>query len=163
MTMAILWTAGVACTAAKPPPELLSPAPQEAESCFHLPVRQQPLNPSTLLDALSGHAPSELPAGLGLYGLWGELEGSGAPRGYAIWVDGSCRSVAVTTWATSEQIDEGPRVGLFTLTSEIPSTCVRPGPAPCLAYRAPLSPGLVEVAIVGIDRVAADGIVRKIE
>jgi hypothetical protein len=127
-----------------------------------MPIRAQAMDPSTILQGLDGHVPTDLPRGFGLEGLFDGGEGSGAPKGSAIWVDASCRSVSVTTWATSAEVGEGPRVGLFTLTSAVPPTCVSPGPTPCLAYRARLAPGLVEVDTVGIDRADADEIISSI-
>ena len=161
IALGIVWVAALACSPEAPPPSLISPAPRVSERCFHFPIRDPSLNPATILDALNGHVPTALPPGFGLYGLWGGGEGEGAARGHAIWADASCRTVAVTTWAVSEEVGEGPRVGPFTLTAGVPSTCTRPGPTPCLAYRAELSPGLVQVDIVGIDRAAADEIVRS--
>ena len=163
LALAIMCTMGLGCSPSTPPPSLVSAAPPEANNCIKASIRLASLDPATILDALDGHVPTALPTGFGLLGLWGVGEGRGEMKGYAIWADDSCRTVAVGTWVVGDPVGEGPRVGAFTLTSEVPSTCVRPGPAPCLAYRARLSPGLVEVAVVGIDRSAADEIVRSME
>ena len=128
-----------------------------------MPIRTQRLDPATMLEVLDGHVPEELPAGFGLVGVFGGGEGSGAATGSAMWVDASCRSVSVTAWATSDVVGTGPRVGLFTLTSAVPPTCISPGPRPCLTYRARLDPGLVEVDIVGVDRSEADEVVASIQ
>jgi hypothetical protein len=116
-----------------------------------------------MLQQLDGHVPSDLPAGFGLVGLWDGGGGrSGDPKGFAMWLDASCRNISVTTWTTADPIPEGPRVGLFTLVSFVPPTCPSPGPRPCFAYRAHVTPGLAEVDIVGVRRAEADEIVRSI-
>jgi hypothetical protein len=146
-----------------PAASLTSPAPAAAGRCLQMPIRAERLDPGRMLEVLDGHVPEELPAGFGLVGVFGGEQGSSAPKGSAIWVDSACRTVSITTWATSEAIGPGPRVGLFALTSAVPSTCISPGPMPCLAYRAGLDPGLVAVDIVGIDRSNADDVVRSIQ
>jgi hypothetical protein len=128
-----------------------------------MPIREQQLDPTRMLEVLDRHVPAELPVGFGLVGVFGGGQGSGAPKGLALWVDAACRTISVTTWATTEDVGSGPRVGLFTRTSAVPPTCISPGPKPCLAYRAELDPGLVEVDVVGIDRSDADDLVRSIQ
>jgi hypothetical protein len=116
---------------------LVSPAPAVAvKKCFFMPIRAERVDPSTMIEQMSGHLPSALPEGFGLVGLFGGGEGSGASRGFVMWEDASCRTVSVETWATSDDIAEGPQVGAFTLTSRISPTCSSVGPTPCFAYRA---------------------------
>jgi hypothetical protein len=156
----------VSCTtdpATPPPTSLLSPTPSAARSCIEMPSRAQRLDPTRMLEVLDQHVPTELPVGFGLVGVFGGGQGSGAPKGSAVWVDAACRTISVTTWVTPEDVGSGPRVGLFTLTSAVPPTFVSPGPRPCLAYRAGLDPCLVEVDVVGIDRSNADNVVRSIQ
>lgn len=166
MSIVTVLAGAVSCTtdtATPPPTSLLSPTPSAARSCIQMPIRAQQLDPTRMLEVLDRHVPAELPVGFGLVGVFGGGQGSGAPKGSALWVDAACRTISVTTWATPEDVSSGPRVGLFTLTSAVPPTCISPGPRPCLAYRAGLDPGLVEVDVVGIDRSDADDLVRSIE
>ena len=164
LTLTFLAAASIQCTASAPPPtSLVSPTPAASRHCIGFPIRAQVLDPSTMLQALDRHVPSSLPVGFGLVGLWGSGGGgSGDPKGFVLWVDASCRTISVTTWASSDAITAGPLVGSFTLTSSGPPKCST-RPLPCLVYKARLSPGLVEVDTVGLNRAAADEVVRSIQ
>lgn len=149
------------------PASLISPATRTELRCLQMPGdRAASAQPDMMLTLLDGHLPQGLPAGFGLVRVDdGRGLGSGMPTGAALWVDPSCRTVSIAVWPRSDPVGPGPRVGRFTLTStssaSVP-TCMRPGPSPCLAYRAPLFPGVIEVDIVGMDRSGADAIVRSI-
>lgn len=148
----------VSCTSTTAPRPVLSPAPRD---CPWGLVRAGPVTPSEFVRMIGGHAPTDLPGDFGLVFAVGRGDGY---RTAALWADSNCRQVFLALWPREESIPDGPKVGIWTVTDDVPDACGNGvlGTGRCLNYRATFSEGTIGVQMIGVDRPEGDQIVASI-
>ena len=107
-----------------------------------------------------GKLPTWLPEGFGFMQGYGPAYGGYA---YGVWADGTCREIALYASDVAARVPDGPRVGQWTVTADVPDSCGNNvmGTGTCLSYTAVVAGGTYHLQMMGIDREEGDRIARS--